>query len=263
MALAGCFRGGDGVARINVDDSLEADRRFKRLVRLVNSHREAIGMLVEFWRIAQDYWGKEMSLVPFHEFVEEGFEPILEAGLAEQRENGIFAIGSKKRFDWYLQKCRASRAGVEAKSTKRLTVKKQRSGQPEDHFASIKANAHNDSQRKNEPPVNPPTLSPTLTLSPVLVREEAPEQTKIENLVTIGVSEVVSCIHTLGRNSNAAQEKLGPLIWQVLTKRYPTNTWGNIVTLYEQAARRKASGMWEKDLEKIFRAHIWVLRSTN
>jgi hypothetical protein len=106
------------VARISIDDELHADFRFKRLCRNVGEDL-AVGLIYRFWRLAQDYWGDEMSLVPFAEFEAEGFGPLLQVGLAENRPEGVYACGGNKRFAWYLQLCRASRAGVEAKRARR------------------------------------------------------------------------------------------------------------------------------------------------
>lgn len=98
------------MARINIDDELHADHRFKRLVRKLGDEDKAVGLLYRFWRIAQDKWGREFQLVDPAEFDADGFGPLLEVGLAERRPDGIYACGSEVRFAWYLQKVRAGKA---------------------------------------------------------------------------------------------------------------------------------------------------------
>lgn len=109
---------GRGMARINIDDELHADIRFKRLVRKLGNEDQAIGMLYRFWRLAQDYWGDECGLMPIAEFEAEDFRPLAEVGFAEIRDDGYYAAGAEERFAWYLQKCRASKAAVKARSGK-------------------------------------------------------------------------------------------------------------------------------------------------
>lgn len=167
------------MARINIDDELHADHRFKRLVRILGKEDEAVGMVYRWWRLAQRHWGNEMALVPDDEFEFEGFKPIAESKLAERRDSGWYAPGAEERFAWYLQKCRASKAGVEArqhpkndtgekKPKNRKKPAKNRnsgSGQPEDTSRST-----GDSVSDNPPaPVPVPAPVPAPVTVPVTV----------------------------------------------------------------------------------------------
>ncbi len=106
--------GGHNLARLNLEDTIDADPRFKRLVKILGNEDQALGMIVRFWRLAQLHWGKD-ELVPFDHFELDGFGPILTAGLAEKRAGGMYAKGSEERFAWYRQKLEASPHGVEAR----------------------------------------------------------------------------------------------------------------------------------------------------
>lgn len=139
------------MARVNTEDGLTADYRFRKLTRLLGNEDTACGMLNRFWRIAQDFWGQEMTLMPWDIFEGEGFQPILECGLAEKRDDGIYAKGAEEHFAWYLQKCQASKKGVETRKKNR----EANPGQPEDPFRSTGTPA----------PVNPLSLPPSLSLS--------------------------------------------------------------------------------------------------
>lgn len=102
------------MARLNIEDTIDADPRFRRLSRLLGDEDKALGMLVRFWRLAQLHWGQGL-LVPEHEVDLDGFEPIVTAGLAERRVDGVYARGSEERFAWYRQRCEASARGVESR----------------------------------------------------------------------------------------------------------------------------------------------------
>lgn len=136
------------MARINFEDEIAIDHRFRHLVRKVGDEDKANGMLLRFWRIAQRYWGQG-ELVPKKVFELEELHSILECDLAEERPDGIYAKGTEKRFQWYVQKCDASKKGVQARKNSNRDTS---AGQPADHSRSTESSA----------PVNPlvPTLAP-------------------------------------------------------------------------------------------------------
>lgn len=118
------------MARINIDDELHADHRFKRLVRKLGNEDLATGMLYRFWRIAQDFWANG-ELLPKSEFDAEDFQVLLDVGLAEERPEGIYAKGSEQRFGWYVQRCRASEAKAKKAPETKPGVPELNSGPPE------------------------------------------------------------------------------------------------------------------------------------
>lgn len=107
------------MSRINVDLSLFSDLRFRKLVRLMEGEdvkREfatftAIGMLVEFWRIAQKSWVDGQGGIPKEDFLAEGFGDILIVGLAEEQGGEVFAKGSATYFQWLIDLREAGRKG--------------------------------------------------------------------------------------------------------------------------------------------------------
>lgn len=102
------------MARINVDDDIETRPEYRRLVKILegNDH-EALGLLVNFWRLAQKYWG-EGKLVPIEDVETWGFEPLVESKWAVIREEGVYAKGSEERFAWYRQRVQAGKSRSEA-----------------------------------------------------------------------------------------------------------------------------------------------------
>lgn len=96
--------------RINVDDDLFIDPRFKALVRCVGNEDQAVGMCVRFWRLALRCWGRDQGLVPEKQFALENLDLLIDLDLAERREGGVYARGSE-RFSWIVQKMDAARRG--------------------------------------------------------------------------------------------------------------------------------------------------------
>lgn len=149
------------MARINIEDELRYDPRFRRLARKIGEDA-ATGMLYRFWVMAQNFWGDDRALMPIADFHAEELEPVLECGLAELREGGVYARGAEERFAWYLQKRQANRSKQESK------LRKTNPGHPE-----------NESRTSgNEIPASgnvaagiPLTLTLTPTLSLILKEE--------------------------------------------------------------------------------------------
>lgn len=156
------------MARINIEEELYGDHRFRRLTRKVGNEDNALGLLVRFWRLAQKYWGDNESLVPLSEFEAEDFQVISEAGLAEVRESGVYAKGAKKHFAWYLQRVDAGKKRADAPRTE--------SGQfTSDSPAERKPAGQNTSETQlpdQRNPVSHQPLSLALALSPALAQKK-------------------------------------------------------------------------------------------
>lgn len=96
------------MARINIDDDLFIDPRFKRLSRKIGE-LAAIGTLVEFWFAAQRRWGLG-ELIPEQEMLPD-WDLLIECHFAEKRPDGIYASGAEERFDWYRQSIESGQRG--------------------------------------------------------------------------------------------------------------------------------------------------------
>jgi hypothetical protein len=89
---------------IPVDSDLRSDPRFRALAKIVGSEADAFLLCFDAWAVAQRYWRKDRSLVPFDVWVIGGFEPLERVALAERRESGIYCKGSSEKYDWYHDK---------------------------------------------------------------------------------------------------------------------------------------------------------------
>jgi hypothetical protein len=142
------------MARLNIETDIFSDMRFLDLIILVGDREKAIGKLICFWIVAQKYWVNDRSLVPLEVFERMNLEQLISVGLAEKRDNGIYAKGSEERFDWLLIRKEAAKRGGNKSAELRAS--------------KIQANASKS---------NPLTL----TLTPSLTLSEKKEETKKEN----------------------------------------------------------------------------------
>jgi len=111
------FLGGYFVARINVEDKLHADPRFKRLTRRLGNEDQALGLLVRFWSVAQRHWIKE-ELVPERDFIADGFEILFELGFAEPHEDGFYAKGARREFEWLRGNSKGGKSSAQTRIEK-------------------------------------------------------------------------------------------------------------------------------------------------
>ncbi len=88
------------MARVNVEDDLFSDPRFRVLVRIVGDEDKAIGMCVRAWLLAQRYWANGNKLVPKKIWTAAGLAPLHEVDLAEERANGTYCRGTEKHLSW-------------------------------------------------------------------------------------------------------------------------------------------------------------------
>lgn len=122
--------------RINIDDNLYFDPRFKALTKLLNSEEMALGRMVVIFRMAQKYYVDDKKLIPIDIWEMQGFDDVEKVGLAERRENGIYVKGSEQYFDWLIKiKAKSKKGGV-----KSAAIRKQKYGtaQPKTQSENVK-----------------------------------------------------------------------------------------------------------------------------
>lgn len=143
------------MARINIEDSIWKDNRFQDLMIKVGNRHAAKGMVLELWSLAQEYWFPEKKYIPLDRIKQAGLDVVIEVGLAEEKDGGIFAVGTDKAFEWLFQRQEAGKKGGRPKATAKRPK------------AVVKVPKAGDNREKAEQSgSNPLTLS--LTLSPSL-----------------------------------------------------------------------------------------------
>ena len=108
--------------RINVEDCLDSDFRYKLLSKKLGCSFKAKGLLVDVWRLGQKYWSEGESLVP--ENIWKIFpysKEIIECGFAIHDGSGVYVCGSQKRFEWiHVKKESSSIAGKASARARKL-----------------------------------------------------------------------------------------------------------------------------------------------
>lgn len=168
------------MARINFDDNVESQPEFKRLVGLCASWDEALGMLVRFFRLAQQAYGRGQG-VTAETLETEGLGAMLKSGWAIPFSGDTFqAKGAEKHFAWYVQKIEAGKKG----------------GRPVNREVS-ENNRTVSAANRSTVPANPlslalaPALSPAL--APVIKKENA------EKIAAPLQAQVAACAQTWGQ----------------------------------------------------------------
>jgi hypothetical protein len=108
------------VARINVESTLWQDKRFQKLLIRVGDRHKAMGLVIDLWTLAQQYWLPDKKLIPECEFDPADLDHLLAVGLVEQRPEGVYAKGSKDHFSWWFEGIEQRReAGRKSAETRR------------------------------------------------------------------------------------------------------------------------------------------------
>ena len=117
------------MARINIDDSLFKDSRYINLLIKVGDKDKALGIVVSAWMVAQRFFLNEKydRLIPFSAWENQGCSNLLlEFGLAEKREKGVYVMGSNDQFGWLIQRSEAGKrkmGGADSHQEKQIVNK--------------------------------------------------------------------------------------------------------------------------------------------
>ncbi|MGE3681984.1 MAG: hypothetical protein AB7G93_09675 [Bdellovibrionales bacterium] len=100
------------MARINIEECWWSDVRRSALIRLMGDEDLADAAAIRAWRLAQEFWGRNRQLVPKQIWSTFQAAPkLIQAGLAEEREEGIYVRGSSQYLDWHAEKRAAAQKG--------------------------------------------------------------------------------------------------------------------------------------------------------
>lgn len=113
------------MARINIEECWWTDPRREKLAELVGGPMMADALAIRAWRLAQEFWGDGRQLIPPHVFSTlEANAKLIQANLAEEREDGIYVRGSSQRLEWHAIRREAARVGgLKSAEKKRKKVK--------------------------------------------------------------------------------------------------------------------------------------------
>lgn len=140
------------MARTTIEESWWTDPRRERLAELVGGLLFADAWAIRLWRLAQEHWGRGRKPIPKDVFEAlEAAPKLLKAGLAEERDGGIYAKGSAQHTDWLNQKRQAAKEG--GKVSARSRKKKYGTAQPDPPGSS--------KQTRSTPEAEPNTIEPS------------------------------------------------------------------------------------------------------
>ena len=155
------------MARINIEDSLFKDARFIDLCIHYGDKAKALGAVTWAFIVAQRFYLSQESarLIPLSEWKRQQCDDkLIDLGLAEMRQDGVYVSGSEIQFAWLIQKQEAGKKGGRPKSN----IKgKQKAG-------GYRAKA---GESGSNPLTLSPSLSPSLSLShsPALSQKNSSE----------------------------------------------------------------------------------------
>lgn len=145
------------MARINFDDDVESQPEFRKLLSLCNGDWDvALGRLVRFFRIAQEAYGRSLSITK-EKLESEGLVCMIESGWAIKTDGGYESKGSETHFSWYKQRILAGHKGGISQKTS------IRTGSLDIVDESAEAGAL--PAKRDVVPAKPLALSPSLALS--------------------------------------------------------------------------------------------------
>lgn len=138
------------MARLNIETSLWSKPAFQKFMIKMGDRHKAMGQVVDLWTLAQAHWFPYRELIPesaFHDA--ELSEALIETGLAERRDGGIYAKGSEDAFEWLFQNQRAGRLGGVASAKRRRARAKQslsddQRNEPSSSSSSSSSNTNTD-----------------------------------------------------------------------------------------------------------------------
>lgn len=115
------------VARINVEDKIFKDQRYLDLIIDLKSVETALGAVVRCWMMGQEFWKHSDNGIPKSEWKKQRLnDALITCGLAEDRGDFVFIIGSEKHFAWIRQKVEAgSEGGIESGKARRETIEEK------------------------------------------------------------------------------------------------------------------------------------------
>ena len=127
------------MARINFETEVWQDSRFQRLLIEVGDRHRAIGMVIDLWTLAQQFWCPRRELIPLEAWGTHGMPAaLLNCGLVESRETGLYAKGSEEHFEWWFGRQAAGRLGGLASAAAKRSKGKQRLSTGQAELSKIK-----------------------------------------------------------------------------------------------------------------------------
>lgn len=145
------------MARINIEDCWWTDPRRAKLAKIVGSEEMADGVAIKAWRVAQGFWVKGKALIPLKiwETIEANSK-LIEANLAEIKQDGIYVCGSSQYLDWMRERLENASLGGKKSAAVRKNAPPKKAKNKADIEANTKqtqanASKHQANTRQTQP----------------------------------------------------------------------------------------------------------------
>lgn len=90
--------------RLNIEENYWTDPRRVKLILKLGSAAIADGYMLQAWRLAQDHWIPERSLIPHAKWEAAEFPAVIfEIGFAERQEDGVYIRGIEEQCQWWFE----------------------------------------------------------------------------------------------------------------------------------------------------------------
>jgi hypothetical protein len=246
-----------------------ADPRFDALKIMVGNEFVAIGIMVKAFKLAQEFWGNDRSLIPIETWDLYPFNALEKAGLAERTEAGIYVKGSEENFDWLYKKRSSGRAGglksVQVRQNKYGTSKVLKSSEHEAPQEALEEADKKHSEKhcfvNDEAPKNPLSLS--LSLNNKYIRANKPcankgeiadeKQSIADEIVNLWNKDLAGVLPKVSRLTTKRRTTLNAQI-----KKYPDLAhWQDTITKIKASDFLTGkSGVWKASFD-------WIMSENN
>lgn len=162
--------------RINVNEDWfsDATKRRAALVRALshrprNIEREADGIALDAWRLAQRYWKDSEQLIPEAVWQRADLELLIECDLAERRPEGVYVRGTREQHEWLRQRVEAGRSRAKGERNDKGRFVQRPTDAPAAAGVSLaKSPATAQREPSGSPAAHqPPALAPALALKKI------------------------------------------------------------------------------------------------
>lgn len=150
------------MARVNIEEKVFADPRFRALALKLGDEEKAMGRLVFVFRMAQEYWADDGKFIPTEIWDINDYKILEAVGFAERTPDGIYIKGIAERADWLRKKVAAGKVGGRRSVEARL--EKYGTSLPINASNNEKSEAQSEAQSEAPPKHPPKPLTLTLTL---------------------------------------------------------------------------------------------------
>lgn len=204
--------------RINIEDSLALDERFRFLTKLVGCEFKAFGICYRLWRIAQNYWVPNKLPIPKNIMDLSGLplKELFDAQLITFIEGGVYAHGSENQFEWLISCHENGKKGGRPKKINNL-IKPD----PNQTLTRLKPSSSSSSSSSN--------------INKYIVRQAEPDISFVENKTAVNndIDEYKEAIEYLnsktGKKFNPASKNNVSLIQKLFKEKYTSEDIKSVV----------------------------------